>query len=116
MGTGGALITGDKQIAERLNFLKSSIGAIASPFEAYLALRGLKTLAVRMERQCSNAFKVAEFLQSHPRILEVHYPGLPTHPQHELCLKQMRTGGSVVTIRLKGGNDDKADREMMRMF
>jgi len=113
--TGGALITGDKHIAERLNFLKSSIGAIASPFEAYLALRGLKTLAVRMERQCSNAMKVAEFLERHPRVAAVYYPGLPSSPDHELCKRQMRSGGAVVTLCLKT-SDELDDRQMMRRF
>eukprot|EP00401_Gymnodinium_catenatum_P042429 CAMPEP_0117500124 /NCGR_PEP_ID=MMETSP0784-20121206/22609_1 /TAXON_ID=39447 /ORGANISM="" /LENGTH=424 /DNA_ID=CAMNT_0005295313 /DNA_START=26 /DNA_END=1296 /DNA_ORIENTATION=- len=109
--TGGALVTNDEGIAERLAFLNSAVGTIAGPFDAYLALRGMKTLAVRMERQCSNAARVAKFLERHERVEQVHYPGLLSHPQHDLCRRQMRTGGSVVTIRLRteaNGDDDQA--------
>lgn len=113
--TGGALITNDNAIAERLGFLKSSIGAIASPFEAYLALRGLKTLAVRMERQCANAQKVAEYLEGHPRIARVYYPGLRSSPQFELCRRQMRSGGAVVSVRLASVAGSE-DLEMMKAF
>jgi len=112
--TGGALITGDAKIAKRLGFLKTAVGAIASPFDAYLALRGMKTLAIRMERQCSNAQKLAEFLEKHERIAEVHYPGLSSSAENELCRRQMRTGGAVVTIRLK--SSDESDMDMMRRF
>ena len=107
---GGALITNNKEIAAQLDICKTTVGAIASPFDSYLALRGLKTLDVRMERQCANALKVAEFLNNHERIREVHYPGLASHPQHELCRRQMRTGGAVITIRLVG------DEENVRRF
>eukprot|EP00435_Cladocopium_sp_Y103_P032636 s1219_g8.t1 len=113
--TGGALVTGNNDLAQRLNALAKSVGAIASPFEAYLALRGMKTLAVRMERQCSNAQKVAEFLVKHENVTEVHYPGLASHPQHALCRRQMRSGGAVVTVRLKG-KDESDDLEVMRRF
>eukprot|EP01059_Diplonema_ambulator_P018202 TRINITY_DN30401_c0_g1_i1.p1 TRINITY_DN30401_c0_g1~~TRINITY_DN30401_c0_g1_i1.p1 ORF type:complete len:403 (+),score=98.72 TRINITY_DN30401_c0_g1_i1:47-1210(+) len=97
---GGALVTCNDKIAAELDATKTIVGAIASPFDCYLALRGLKTLDLRMERQCSNALKVAEALFGHKKILEVHYPGLPTHPQHDLCKRQMKSGGAVVTIRL----------------
>ncbi|WP_145521601.1 trans-sulfuration enzyme family protein [Yersinia aldovae] len=99
---GGAVITNVHNIAEQLDFCKTTVGAIASPFDAYLALRGMKTLDVRMDRQCSNALKIAHFLEQHPKVLDVHYPGLESHPQHQLCKKQMRSGGAVVSIRLKG--------------
>lgn len=112
--TGGALITGDKAVAEKLGFLKSAVGGIASPFDAYLALRGMKTLAVRMERQCANAQKVAEFLEHHSRIAAVHYPGLKSNHQHELCKRQMNSGGAVVTIQLKSGSC--TDFAMMKQF
>ncbi|USD67808.1 PLP-dependent aspartate aminotransferase family protein [Vibrio sp. SCSIO 43136] len=102
---GGALITARQDIATLLDKYKTTVGAIASPFDAYLALRGMKTLDVRMQRQCENALKVAEFLEKHRNIVEVHYPQLPSHPQYELCLRQMKTGGAVVTIRLNGGED-----------
>lgn len=103
---GGALITNSHKLSEKIDFNKTTVGAIASPFDSYLALRGMKTLDVRMQRQCENAQKVAEFLESHPRVIEVHYPNLPSHPQYELCQKQMRTGGAVVTVRLDGDIDN----------
>lgn len=102
---GGALITNNPELATQINAYKSTVGAIASPFDSYLALRGLKTLDVRMERHCANALKVAKFLENHPKITEVHYPGLASHPQHALCQRQMKTGGAVVTIRLAGGEE-----------
>lgn len=98
---GGAVITNNEALASRLDFIKTTIGSIASPFDAYLALRGMKTLDLRMERQCSNALRVAEYLENHPAIASVYYPGLPSHPQHQLCKKQMRSGGAVVTATLK---------------
>lgn len=112
---GGALITNNEAIGAKLKFLKSAVGVIAGPFDAYLALRGLKTLDVRMERQCSNAQKVAEFLDKHPQVMEVYYPGLQSSPSYKLCKAQMRSGGAVVTIRLcsKAHVDDAA---MMRDF
>ncbi|WP_418113997.1 PLP-dependent aspartate aminotransferase family protein [Vibrio scophthalmi] len=102
---GGALITNNPELATQINAYKTTVGAIASPFDSYLALRGLKTLDVRMERHCANALKVAKFLENHPKITEVHYPGLASHPQHALCQRQMKTGGAVVTIRLAGGEE-----------
>ncbi|EKT55138.1 trans-sulfuration enzyme family protein [Providencia rettgeri] len=103
---GGAVITQKEDLASRLDFLKTTLGAIASPFDAYLALRGLKTLALRMAAQCSNAAQVANYLSTHPRVEQVYYPGLASHPQYELCKKQMRTAGAVVTIKLKGDIED----------
>ncbi|MEQ4922552.1 trans-sulfuration enzyme family protein [Proteus hauseri] len=99
---GGAVITQREDLASKLDLLKTTLGAIASPFDSYLALRGLKTLALRMAAQCSNALEVAKYLSTHPKIEEIYYPGLPTHPQHHICKEQMRTGGAVVTIKLKG--------------
>ncbi|MBC8950026.1 cystathionine gamma-synthase [Xenorhabdus ehlersii] len=99
---GGAVITHRNDLANKLDFLKTTMGAIASPFDAYLALRGLKTLALRMSAQCANALEIANFLQSHPSIEQVYYPGLPTHPHYSICQQQMRAGGAVVTIKLKG--------------
>lgn len=103
---GGAVITQREDLASRLDFLKTTLGAIASPFDAYLALRGLKTLALRIASQCSNAAQVAKYLSTHPKVEQVYYPGLPSHPQYELCKKQMRTGGAVVTIKLAGDIED----------
>ncbi|EBG0215903.1 aminotransferase class V-fold PLP-dependent enzyme [Salmonella enterica subsp. enterica serovar Louisiana] len=99
---GGAVITNDEKLASRLDFIKTTIGSVASPFDAYLALRGMKTLDVRLQRQCSNAQYIAEYLEQHPAVARVSYPGLPSHPQYRLCKKQMRTGGAVVTATLKG--------------
>ncbi|OOE66609.1 trans-sulfuration enzyme family protein [Salinivibrio kushneri] len=99
---GGALVTADEALAKKIDFAKTTVGAIASPFDAYLALRGLKTLDLRMQRQCDNALNVATALENHPAIEAVFYPGLPSHPQHALCQTQMRSGGAVVTIQLKG--------------
>lgn len=99
---GGAVITNNEELASRLDFIKTTIGSIASPFDAWLALRGMKTLDVRLQRQCSNAQHIAEYLETHPAIASVCYPGLLSHPQHQLCKKQMRSGGAVVTATLKG--------------
>lgn len=103
---GGALITADPELAKRIDFAKTTVGAIASPFDAYLALRGLKTLDLRMQRQCDNALKVAQALSGHSAIEAVYYPGLATHPHNALCQSQMRSGGAVVTIQLKGNRSD----------
>ncbi|CAM3715117.1 trans-sulfuration enzyme family protein [Xenorhabdus thuongxuanensis] len=103
---GGAVITHRNDLANKLDFLKTTMGAIASPFDAYLALRGLKTLALRMSAQCANALEIANFLQSHPNIEQVYYPGLPSHPHYSICQQQMRASGAVVTIKLKGDLED----------
>jgi cystathionine beta-lyase/cystathionine gamma-synthase len=102
---GGIVVVGDDDaLAERLAFLQNAVGAVAGPFDAYLALRGVKTLALRMQRHCENAAELAGWLARHPRVARVHYPGLRSHPQHALAKKQMhgRYGG-MVTIELKGG-------------
>jgi cystathionine gamma-lyase len=100
---GGVAIVGDnRDLAERLAFLQNAVGAVAGPFDSFLALRGLKTLALRMERHCANALAVAQYLARHPGVSRVHYPGLPTHPQHALARRQMNGYGGMVTIELKG--------------
>jgi cystathionine gamma-lyase len=89
-------------LAERLAFLHNSVGAIAGPFDAFLALRGVKTLAIRMERHSSNALDLAQWLQAQPKVAKVHYPGLESHPQHALAKRQMRNGfGGMISIELK---------------
>jgi len=95
-----------------------AIGAIQGPFDCYLALRGLKTLDVRMERQCANALQVARFLERHPQVEQVYYPGLESHPQHALCKRQMRAGGAVVAMKIKGGDRAALNRlvEALRIF
>jgi cystathionine beta-lyase/cystathionine gamma-synthase len=95
---GGFAGTNDPTIAERLRFLQKSLGAVAGPFDAWLVLRGLKTLAIRMERHCANARAVAEFLSAHPRVTQVLWPGLPDHPGHEIAARQMRDFGGMVSF------------------
>ena len=103
---GGVVVVGeDQDLIDRLTYLQNAIGAIAGPFDAFLALRGVKTLALRMERHCSNARAVAEWLQSSPKIAKVIYPGLKSHPQHDLACRQMSDFGGMVTAVLVGGID-----------
>jgi cystathionine gamma-lyase len=108
---GGALITGDKALAEKLRFMQNAIGSVMGPFDAYLTLRGVKTLAVRMRQHCSSAARIAAWLEKHPKVARVTYPGLASHPQHALAARQMRldgqpTGGGMITAYLKGGIDE----------
>lgn len=100
---GGVVVAGDRQeVADRLRFLQNAVGSVAGPFDAYLALRGVKTLALRMRRHCDNALELAAWLERHPKVERVHYPGLASHPQHALALAQMPQGfGGMVTIELK---------------
>jgi cystathionine gamma-lyase len=98
---GGAAIVGSNaQLAEQVGFLQNAVGAIAGPFDAFLTLRGVKTLDVRMNRHCDNAFAVASWLENHPKARRVIYPGLPSHPQHELAKRQMRGGGGMISVDL----------------
>ena len=98
---GGAVVVGDDDLAERLGFLQNATGGIAGPFDSFLVLRGLKTLSVRMERHCANALKIARWLEDRPDFSRVLYPGLDTHPGHEICLTQMNgRGGGMVTAVL----------------
>ena len=97
---GVAVVGESREIADQLKFLQNSVGSILSPFDSFLAMRGLKTLALRTERHCENAQKVAEWLQSRPDVAEVIYPGLPSHPQHALAQRQMRGFGGMVTAVL----------------
>jgi len=102
----GALCTNNEELFTKLKFLQNSIGAIPSPFDAYMAQRGLKTLHLRMQRHCENAQRVATFLESHPLVERVVYPGLPSHPQHTLAKKQMKGFGGMITFYLKGGMEE----------
>mmetsp|Transcript_11810 Transcript_11810/g.20112 ORF Transcript_11810/g.20112 Transcript_11810/m.20112 type:complete len:398 (+) Transcript_11810:94-1287(+) len=99
----GALATNSKELFDRLKFLQNGIGAIPSPFDCFLALRGVKTLHVRMREHERNALVVAQFLEKHPKVERVLYPGLPSHPQHDLALKQMRCFGGMITFFIRGG-------------
>ncbi|HYT47397.1 MAG TPA: PLP-dependent aspartate aminotransferase family protein [Burkholderiales bacterium] len=102
---GGAVIIGnDPSLKEKLSFLQNAVGGVPSPFDCFLTLRGIKTLALRMERHCGNAMHVAAFLEKHPKVSRVIYPGLASHPQHLLAARQMnRRYGGMVTAVLKGG-------------
>ncbi|HEU5268652.1 MAG TPA: PLP-dependent transferase, partial [Jatrophihabitans sp.] len=102
---GGAAITSDPQLAEQFAFHQNAMGAVCGPFDAWLVLRGIKTLGVRMDRHCDNAEQVTQFLLAHPAVSQVHYPGLPSHPQHELASKQMRRYGGMISFRLAGGEE-----------
>jgi cystathionine gamma-synthase len=106
---GGALVTSDGELAEALAFLQNGAGAVPSPFDAWLTLRGIKTLAVRMERHCDNAERVVEALRAHPRVTDVFYPGLPDHPGHEVAAKQMRRFGGIVSFTVAGGEQAAVD-------
>ena len=100
---GGALIAADDDLGARLAFHQNSMGAVAGPFDAWLTLRGIKTLGVRMDRHCANAAAVAALLEAHPKVTAVHYPGLPSHPGHEIAAKQMRGFGGMVSFRHADG-------------
>jgi cystathionine gamma-lyase len=101
---GGVAVTGSADLAERIAFLQNAIGAVGGPFDSFLALRGLKTLPLRMRQSSESALAIAERLERHPRVERVVYPRLPSHPQHSLAERQMPAGGSgIVTFFLKGG-------------
>jgi cystathionine beta-lyase/cystathionine gamma-synthase len=97
---GGCVMTSDDELAERLRFLQKSVGAVPSPFDCYLVLRGLKTLAARMRQHVQSAHKIAGWLERHPRVKRVIYPGLPSHPGHALASRQMRGFGGMISFDL----------------
>jgi len=107
--TGGALITADQELADQVAFLQNAAGAVPSPFDAWLTLRGLKTLAIRMEQHSDNAERVVEFLAGHPKVTRVYYPGLAEHPGHEVAAKQMRRFGGMVSFTVAGGEATALD-------
>jgi cystathionine gamma-synthase len=100
---GGAVVVSDAALGERLYFLRNAVGSPPGPFDAWLTLRGAKTLAVRMDRHCENAARIADALVSHPGVSRVYYPGLASHPGHEVAAKQMRGFGGMVSFRVRGG-------------
>ncbi|MFC7326745.1 cystathionine gamma-synthase [Marinactinospora rubrisoli] len=102
---GGALVAADPELAERLAFHQNAMGAVAGPFDAWLTLRGVKTLAVRMDRHCANAERVVEELTRHPEVAQVYYPGLPDHPGYKVAVEQMRAFGGMVSFRVRGGEE-----------
>jgi len=104
---GGIAVSGENaELGDQLKFLQNAVGAISAPFDAFLVLRGLKTLHLRMERHCENALQIASWLERHPRVTRVLYPGLPSHPQHALAMRQMRAFGGMITATLAGGSDN----------
>jgi cystathionine gamma-lyase len=100
---GGAVVTSDDALHERLKFLQNAVGGVPSPLDSFLVLRGLKTLHVRMARHAENALSLARFLEGHPQVERVTYPGLPSHPQHALAKRQMTGFGGMLTFVLRGG-------------
>lgn len=101
---GGIVVTGkNTELTERIRFLQNAIGSIQGPFDSFLAMRGLKTLSLRMEAHCKNAMEIAKFLNTHPLAERVIYPGLPSHPGFEVASKQMKLYGGMITVILKGG-------------
>jgi cystathionine gamma-synthase len=102
---GGALVVRDLEIAGKIGFHHNAMGGVAGPFDAWLTLRGLRTLALRMERHSDNAERVVEFLTGHPQVSHVYYPGLPEHPGHEVAARQMRRFGGIVSFRVTGGEE-----------
>jgi cystathionine beta-lyase/cystathionine gamma-synthase len=114
---GVAVVGANEDLRERLTFLQNAVGAIQGPFDSFLALRGLKTLALRMERHCTSAVKIAQWLERHPKVRRVIYPGLPSHPQHALARRQMRAFGGMISADLEGGIEDaKRFLERCRLF
>ena len=115
---GGVTIAGDDaELRDKMKFLQNAVGAIQGPFDSFLALRGLKTLALRMERHCASALKIAAWLERHPKVRCVFYPGLESHPQHALAKKQMRAFGGMISADLKGTLDDtRRFLERCRLF
>lgn len=106
---GGALVTNDRELDDAFGFLQNGAGAVPGPFDAYLTMRGLKTLVLRMQRHSENATAVAEFLAGHPAVSAVLYPGLPSHPGHEIAARQMRGFGGMVSVRMRGGREAARD-------
>ena len=106
---GGAVILNKTELYQKILLVQKSVGAVPSPFDSWLTLRGVKTLAVRMRQHEQNAFQVAKFLQQEPNVLEVYFPGLETHPGHAIAKKQMTGFGGVVSFRIKGGLKESND-------
>lgn len=103
---GGVLIVNDAALADKLHYIQNAVGGVPGPWDCFLLLRSTKTLPIRMERHCENALKVASFLEGHRRIERVYYPGLKSHPQHDIAARQMRGFGGMISAVLKGGLDD----------
>jgi cystathionine gamma-lyase len=114
---GGAIMLSDEELFDKLKFNQNAAGTILSPFDSYLVLRGIKTLALRMEKHNENATKIVEYLDSHPKVKKVNYPGLKEHPQHELAKKQMTGFGGMLSFEIKGGlNEANNFLENVKIF
>ncbi|HLB45720.1 MAG TPA: cystathionine gamma-synthase [Anaerolineales bacterium] len=111
---GGAVLTSDAAMHERLKFLQNAAGAVPGPMDCFLVLRGIKTLPLRMDRHGENALAVAQFLADHPKVAEVIYPGLESHPQHALAARQMRNGGGMISFFVQGRDAEAAARELVK--
>ena len=111
---GGTVLTSDTAMHERLKFLQNAAGAVPGPMDCFLVLRGIKTLPLRMDRHGENALAVAQFLADHPKVTEVIYPGLESHPQHALAARQMRNGGGMISFFVQGGDAEAAARELVK--
>ena len=113
---GGAIVTSDPEWTERLGFLVNAIGAVPGPMDSYLGLRGLKTLALRMQRHSENAAAIADWLSSHPKVRRVYFPGLPTHPGHEIAARQMSAYGGMVAFEVGSADEAIAVAERTELF
>jgi cystathionine beta-lyase/cystathionine gamma-synthase len=114
---GGALVTGDEAVAERVRFLQNAIGAIPAPFDCYMVLRGIKTLGLRVRHASASAQVIAERLAAHDKVRKVHYPGLASHPGHAIAKKQMSAGGAMISVEVKGGLEaSRSFLEKLRIF
>ena len=115
---GGIVVVGENdELRDRMSFLQNAVGAIQGPFILFLALRGVKTLALRMEKQSASALLIANWLAKHPRIARVHYPGLASHPQHKLARNQMSAFGAMIAVEVAGSAHDTRDfLERCRLF
>ena len=102
---GGALVLADDELADLVAYHQNAMGAVAGPFDAWLVLRGIKTLGVRMDRHCANAERIVDLLTAHPKVTAVFYPGLPDHPGHDVAVKQMKAYGGMVSFRVAGGEE-----------
>lgn len=100
---GGALVVQERELADELAFIQNAVGAVPGPLDCFLVLRGIKTLALRMDRHAANAARIASFLEGHSLVRQVHYPGSAAHPQHDLAARQMKNGGGMVSFRVAGG-------------
>jgi cystathionine gamma-synthase len=102
---GGAVVFADQELADKTDYIRNATGGVPGPFDSWLTLRGIKTLAVRMDRHSRNAMRVAQMLAEHPAVAQVFYPGLPTHPGHKTAQEQMRAFGGMVSFRLLAGEE-----------